>query len=71
QKDGKMCLVQVADRLQGDEEKKKRIYASFRPMKTSCPRFVISLDEEDCSFRGIRNLNLVDFLMGKAPLYLA
>ena len=70
-KDGKMCLLQVTDFLQGDEEKKIKIYTSFRPMKTSCPRFVVSLDEEDCSFSGIRNLNLIDFLLGKAPLYLA
>ena len=71
QKEGKMCLVQVTDYLEGNEGEKERIYSSFRPMKTSCPRFVVSLDETDCSYRGIRNLNLVDFLLGKAPLYLA
>ncbi len=69
-KDDKMCLLAVSDYLEGDEEKKKKIYSSFRPMKTSCPRFVVSFDEGDCSFLGIKNLNLVDFLMGKAPLFL-
>ena len=68
-KDGKKCFVQVSY-LMTDDEAIEREFGAFSSIKSANPKYVMSLDELDMSRDGIVHCNIIDFLDGKADLYL-
>ena len=53
------------------EEKIKREFDAFKPIKDASPKYVLSLDKIDLSHDGITHINIEDFLLHKNDLYFA
>ena len=68
-KNGKKCFVQIAYLMTNDETI-EREFGAFSPIKSANPKYVLSLDELDMSRDGIVHYNIIDFLDGRADLYL-
>lgn len=62
QKDGETKYIQVTYELKNTEVI-EREFGAFKPINDNYPKYVISLDKEDYSRDGIKNINLIDFLM--------
>ncbi len=69
-KNGKKCFIQVAYLL-SSKPTIEREFGAFSPISDSSPKYVLSLDKIDMSRDGITHLNIVDFLIGKADLFLS
>ena len=69
-KNGKKCFIQVAYLL-SSKQTIEREFGAFSPISDSSPKYVLSLDKIDMSRDGITHLNIVDFLIGKADLFLS
>ncbi len=69
-KGGKKCLIQVAYLIL-DQKTFDREYGAFDKIKSNSPKYVLSLDRKDSSHNGITHLNVLDFLTGKADLFLS
>ena len=63
QKDGETKYIQVTYELKNDEVI-EREFGAFKSIDDNYPKYVISLDKEDYSRDGIKNINLIEFLMG-------
>lgn len=48
-----------------DENTAVREYASLLLLKDAYPKYVMTLDEIDLSYQGIRHMNIKDFLRGE------
>lgn len=69
---GKQALILACPRiLELSDEEKKSLISRFGPVQSLCPKYIVSLDKNDCSYRGTININLFDFLSGKAQLILS
>ena len=64
-KDGITKYYQVTYKLDGNktDETIKREFGAFDNIKDNYPKYVISLDDLDYSRNGIKNINLIDFLL--------
>lgn len=62
QKDGKTKYIQVALYLSSPETV-AREFGAYDVINDNYPKYVLSLDKEDKSQKGIKNINVVDFLM--------
>ena len=63
-KDGNIKYIQVTYSLE-DETTREREFNAFLPIKDNHPKYIISLDKLDYSRDGIKNINLINFLMNE------
>ena len=63
-KDGNIKYIQVTYSLE-DETTREREFNAFLPIKDNHPKYIISLDTLDYSRDGIKNINLINFLMNE------
>lgn len=63
-KDGNIKYIQVTYSLE-DETTREREFNAFLPIKDNHPKYIISLDKLDYSWDGIKNINLINFLMNE------
>lgn len=68
-KDNAKCFMQVAYYLL-DEKVIRREFDAFNCIRDASPKFVLSLDKLDMSKDGIKHINIEDFLLHKADIYL-
>ena len=61
-KNGETKYIQVTYSLD-QEEARIREFGAFAPIKDNFPKYIISLDKVDYSRDGIKNINIIDFLM--------
>ncbi len=64
QKDDKKIYIQVTYELT-NEEAKERKFNAFKNIDDNYPKYIISLDKRDFSQNGIKNINIIDFLMNE------
>ncbi|MCF0223596.1 MAG: ATP-binding protein [Fibrobacter sp.] len=69
-KGGKKCFIQVAYSL-ADEAVAEREFSAYDSVRDQSPKYVMSLDTFDMSRNGVIHLNIEDWLMGKAELFLS
>jgi hypothetical protein len=62
QKQGSTIYVQVAYLL-ADEKTREREFGNLLKIQDNFPKFVISMDEVDMSYKGIAHMNIRDFLL--------
>ena len=66
--DGRVRYVQVAVSV-ADSDKLNQELSSFRAVADNYPRYILTMDEVFApDHNGVRTLNVVDFLLGKAAL---
>lgn len=61
-RDKDLKYIQVCYKL-GTEETINREFGAYDSINDSYPKYVISLDEEDYSYNGIKHVNIFEFLM--------
>lgn len=61
-KNGETKYIQVAYKME-NEDTLEREFSAFDAIKDNHPKYVISLDDRDLSRNGIKNINMIDFLM--------
>lgn len=61
-KDGEIKYIQVTYSLE-DDTARAREFGAFTSIKDNYPKYIISLDKLDYSKDGIKNINIIDFLM--------
>lgn len=66
---GKKCYIQVCYVL-GSEETIEREFNAFKSIKDNSPKYVLSLDKYDFSRNGIKNINIIDFLLKQEDITL-
>ena len=64
QKDDKKIYIQVTYEL-SNEEAREREFNAFKNIDDNYPKYIISLDKRDFSQNGIKNINIIDFLMNE------
>lgn len=74
-KDGKKCYIQVCYSLLSSPKALKREYEALEKIKDNYPKFILSLDRErdspfPLSLRGIRQIHVEDYLLGKEDIQL-
>ncbi len=62
EKDNEIKYIQVTYYLENDSVI-EREFGAFLSIKDNYPKYVISLDKQDFSRKGIKHLNIIDFLM--------
>lgn len=60
-KDNKTIYIQVTYYL-NDDKTRKREYDSLLKINDNYPKYLLSLDRIDFSYKGIKHLNIIDFL---------
>ena len=63
-KDDKTIYIQVTYEL-SNEEAREREFNAFKNIDDNYPKYIISLDKRDFSQNGIKNINIIDFLMNE------
>ena len=63
-KDDKTIYIQVTYEL-SNEETIEREFNAFKNINDNYPKYIISLDKRDFSQNGIKNINIIDFLMNE------
>ncbi len=63
-KDDKTIYIQVTYEL-SNEEAREREFNAFKNINDNYPKYIISLDKRDFSQNGIKNINIIDFLMNE------
>jgi predicted AAA+ superfamily ATPase len=59
---GEIIYIQVADYL-SSEEVVKREFGAFDEVKDNFPKYVLTMDKIDYSMKGIKHMNIIDFLL--------
>lgn len=59
---GDVKYIQVAEHL-SNEEVVAREFGAYNNIDDNFPKYVISMDIVDCSMKGIKHINLIDFLI--------
>ena len=68
-KGSEKCLIQVAYLLASDEVI-NREFGAFERIRVHYPEYVLSLDPINMSRNGVKHINIIDWLAGKAELQL-
>ncbi len=63
-KDDKTIYIQVTYEL-SNQETIEREFNAFKNINDNYPKYIISLDKRDFSQNGIKNINIIDFLMNE------
>lgn len=62
-KDGEIKYIQVTYEIGNNEETAQREFNAYDSIEDNYPKYVISLDKIDLSRKGIKHINLIDFLL--------
>ncbi len=64
-KDKEFKYIQVSYYLKDNDEAMKREFCAFDGINDNNSKYVLSLDKEDLSQKGIKHINIIDFLLAK------
>lgn len=64
------CLIQVAYTI-NDEKTFNREFGAYDKIDDNSPKYVLTLDKKDLSYKGITHLNILDFLTHKVDINLS